>query len=114
MGALVSISKRLMRGDGGTLAFQCPGCMTLHQVIIGNGSGPRWDWNGSVENPTFAPSILVTWSEPSDNPEEFDDPAKDAHKVCHSFVTDGRIQFLSDCTHSLAGQTVEIPNRDQE
>lgn len=29
--------------------------------------------------------------------------------VCHSFVTDGRIQFLSDCTHSLAGQTVDLP-----
>jgi hypothetical protein len=29
--------------------------------------------------------------------------------VCHSFVTDGRIQFLNDCTHPLAGQTVDIP-----
>ena len=29
--------------------------------------------------------------------------------VCHSFVTDGRIQFLGDCTHKLAGQTVNIP-----
>jgi hypothetical protein len=29
--------------------------------------------------------------------------------VCHSFVTDGRIQFLGDCTHALAGQTVDLP-----
>ena len=29
-------------------------------------------------------------------------------KVCHSFVRDGRIEFLSDCTHELAGQTVEL------
>jgi hypothetical protein len=29
--------------------------------------------------------------------------------VCHSFVTDGRIQFLEDCTHELAGQTVDLP-----
>ncbi|WP_241754456.1 hypothetical protein [Cupriavidus basilensis] len=28
--------------------------------------------------------------------------------VCHSFVTDGRIQFLGDCTHALAGQTVPL------
>jgi hypothetical protein len=28
---------------------------------------------------------------------------------CHSFVTDGRIQFLSDSTHALAGQTVDLP-----
>jgi hypothetical protein len=30
--------------------------------------------------------------------------------VCHSFVTDGKIQFLSDCTHALAGQTVALPD----
>ena len=31
-------------------------------------------------------------------------------RVCHTFVTDGRIQFLSDCTHALAGQTVDLPD----
>jgi hypothetical protein len=30
-------------------------------------------------------------------------------RVCHSFVVDGRIQFLGDCTHHLAGQTVDLP-----
>ena len=30
--------------------------------------------------------------------------------ICHSFVTDGRIQFLGDCTHKLAGQTVDLPD----
>jgi hypothetical protein len=29
--------------------------------------------------------------------------------VCHSFVTDGRIQLLGDCTHSMASQTVDLP-----
>jgi hypothetical protein len=29
--------------------------------------------------------------------------------VCHSFVRDGQIQFLGDCTHALKGQTVERP-----
>ncbi len=33
-------------------------------------------------------------------------PGKD--EVCHSFVTDGQIQFLGDCTHKLAGQTVPL------
>lgn len=28
--------------------------------------------------------------------------------VCHSFVTDGKIRFLSDCTHDLADQTVPM------
>lgn len=30
-------------------------------------------------------------------------------KRCHSFVVDGQMQFLGDCTHALAGQTVPIP-----
>jgi hypothetical protein len=32
--------------------------------------------------------------------------------VCHSFVTDGRIQFLTDCTHAFAGRTVDLPEWD--
>jgi len=31
-------------------------------------------------------------------------------RVCYSFVTAGRIQFLSDCTHILAGKTVDLPD----
>ena len=29
--------------------------------------------------------------------------------VCHSFVRNGRIEFLGDCTHGLAGKTVDLP-----
>lgn len=28
--------------------------------------------------------------------------------ICHSFVRNGKIEFLSDCTHELAGKTVEL------
>lgn len=31
---------------------------------------------------------------------------------CHSFITDGKIQYLSDCFHELAGQTVDLPEID--
>jgi hypothetical protein len=27
---------------------------------------------------------------------------------CHIFVRDGKIQFLNDCTHELAGKTVPM------
>ena len=30
-----------------------------------------------------------------------------ADKRCHSFVKDGKVQFLGDCDHALAGQTLE-------
>jgi hypothetical protein len=46
-----------------------------------------------MEAPTFEPSILV----------------EGARSRCHSFVREGRIKFLSDCTHELAGQTVDLP-----
>lgn len=79
--------------------FWCPGCHMPHQVQYGEGTGPRWIWNGDADKPTFQPSILVRcpWGEPP------------VDEICHSFVTGGRIQFLSDCTHALAGQTVDIP-----
>ena len=74
---------------GRLLVFHCPGCGCDH------GFDSKWSWNGSLEAPTFAPSLLCN----PDHPEY----------RCHSFVVDGRIQFLSDCYHALAGQTVEIP-----
>ena len=77
--------------------FFCPGCESEHSIRTVGGS-PVWMWNGDVNSPTFIPSILVTerWSE-------------GRTEVCHSFVTDGRIQFLGDCTHQLAGKTVDVP-----
>jgi hypothetical protein len=101
----VSRLSRLLRGgqDGGLL-FRCPGCECPHQVIVGEGSGPRWGYNGNPDAPTFTPSVLVTYN----GRDAGIDGAPPA--VCHSFVTDGRIQFLSDCTHSLAGQTVDLPD----
>jgi hypothetical protein len=30
-------------------------------------------------------------------------------QTCHLFLTDGRLQYLGDCTHALAGQTVPLP-----
>ncbi|MHC8396108.1 hypothetical protein ACYZT8_21075 [Pseudomonas sp. LB3P93] len=38
----------------------------------------------------------------------------DGDCVCHSFVIDGCIQFLGDCTHELASQTVDLPEWSDE
>lgn len=103
----------------GLIMFQCPGCKCCHgpRVDSSDGrSGPIWGWNGSLDAPTFTPSILVKGVVPLTDDEidrimrgEKVDPVP---MVCHSFVTDGKIQFLSDSTHELAGQTVEIPEWD--
>lgn len=101
---------RAKRAEGGRLTFYCPGCHTRHVVTIRGGcQGTAWDWNQSLERPTLSPSVLVTWYKPSDDDADFDDPTKDVKMTCHSFVRDGYIEFLTDCTHSLAGQTVQLP-----
>ncbi len=111
---MAALSKKLRSLEGGRLGFWCPGCSEIHQITVGDGPGPRWGYNGNPDAPTFTPSVLVTWNEPSDLPEEFDDTSKDRKIVCHSFVTDGRIQFLGDCTHALAGQTVDMPDIEKD
>lgn len=52
-----------------------------------------WGWNGSQEAPSLVPSILTT----------------DGNKLrCHSYVTDGKVSFLQDCTHEFAGKLVDL------
>jgi len=72
----------------------CPGCGHGHVYDT------RWTFNGDMNKPTFTPSYL---SRCKSGPEK-------TLSVCHSFVTDGRIKFLNDCTHALAGQTVDLPD----
>lgn len=69
-------------------SFYCPGCEDEHVVTL-KGTG-AWGWNGDIFKPTLTPSVLA--------PGE-----------CHSYVTDGQIQFLTDSKHGLAGQTVPLP-----
>jgi hypothetical protein len=73
----------------------CPGCETLHAP------DDRWTFNNDLEKPTFTPSLLVKWK------------SKDGEMTCHSFVTNGIIQFLPDSTHKLSGQSVPLPDIDE-
>lgn len=78
--------------DGSTwYGFFCPGCECGHHFTNG------WTFNGDMEKPTVSPSLLTN--------ANLDCPTEPR---CHLFIKDGRIEFLSDCTHALAGQTVEM------
>lgn len=101
------LSPILRNGTDGRLTWWCPGCDHAHMIQTGAGSGPRWGWNGNAEKPTFTPSVLVRTGRAVD--PTFVKEAGDPPEVCHSFVVDGQMQFLSDCDHALAGQTVPIP-----
>jgi hypothetical protein len=102
----------------------CPACECGHlfNVTPGpNGVGgpkPVWTFDGNREAPTFDPSMRcrttrltaagraaydawVAAGYPQPAPDLDSEPL-----VCHSYVRGGRIEFLSDCTHHLAGRTV--------
>jgi hypothetical protein len=83
---------------GKRLWLWCPGCDDLHCASVEGTAQPQWDWNGDTERPTISPSILVRYPTPEPHP----------NNVCHSFVRDGRWEFLTDSTHHLAGQTVDV------
>lgn len=114
------ISRKLRAVEGGGLMFRCPGCNENHMVRVGEGDGPRWGYNGNAERPTFTPSVLIKTGHYCQGQDGRDcwctyearlgKPSPFRCSVCHSFVTDGRIQFLGDCTHALAGQTVDLPD----
>ena len=73
-------------------AIFCPGCGQAHIF------DKRWTYNDNPVKPTFRASMLVSWTY---GPEH-------VQRCCHSFVTDGNIQFLNDCTHDLKGKTVPL------
>lgn len=88
---------KIANGDNNDIEIRiwwCTACDEPHQ------DGGKWQFNGDLESPTFSPSFLL--SRPA-NPD-----ANQAAYICHSFVRDGRIEYLSDCTHDYAGQTVDM------
>jgi hypothetical protein len=87
---------RLKVFPDGRAEFRCPACGRPHGLRV---EGPKaWTWNGNAERPTLQPSI--DWRRPKgDQPGDH----------CHSYVRDGFIEYLADCTHSQAGKTLELP-----
>ena len=76
-------------------AIFCPACKCLH-VFDG-----RWTFNGNFDKPTFKPSMLIN---KSTTPKTCN---VNRHR-CHSFVTDGKIKLLGDCTHDMKNMEIEL------
>lgn len=115
--------KKILRsvepGNGSPdFVFFCPGCKNGHGIWTTdrNSQNATWSFNGNMEKPTFSPSILIKapmWVPPvtTENYEQWKKEPweqKQVETVCHSFVRDGMIQFLDDCSHELKGQTVPL------
>lgn len=112
---VVAVTRNWQSGDGSSgtrLYLWCPGCDDLHCVEVDPKNG-RWAFDGNLDAPTVSPSILrhgVQWERSSGffKPTHASVPAG-RQIACHSFVRQGRWEFLGDCTHHLAGQTVPVP-----
>lgn len=74
--------------------MRCPGCADVHVV------NESWEFNGDTVKPSFSPSILVTRT-----PTIIVEGGPVATR-CHSFLTDGVWNYLGDCSHDMAGQSV--------
>ena len=89
-GAELVVSSRKWRAADGTSGTRhivwCPACDAQHAPT------DAWEYDSNAYSPTFSPSILVTGGSKG--------------IVCHSFLKAGVWQFLSDCPHAMAGQSV--------
>lgn len=78
--------------SGHYLVHECPGCKQFHLIPIKD-EAVKWTFNGNFDKPTLTPSVKHTWG---------------AGRVCHYFISDGRIEYCGDCSHRLSGQAVDL------
>lgn len=117
-----ALSKKLRKMSDSLISYWCQGCKSWHTIKVKGEGHPRWEWNGNVEMPTFKPSVLVAGRDFTEKGwADYDawieagcpKPAPTFEGVdtrCHTFITDGMVQFLNDCTHEYAGQTLPLPD----
>jgi len=87
--------------EDGRVAYYCIACKQYHMVNISNPNlQPTWTFNGDYDKPTFSPSVLLT--------QAYTKESGKRTYVCHSFIRNGKIQYLGDCTHELVGKTVDM------
>lgn len=78
------------------------GLLTLPVIRSGIRDGTGcWTWNGSIEAPTLRPSVLTQYD------------GADGSWRCHSWINDGVVQFLSDCSHDMADTRVPLLDVDE-
>lgn len=104
----------ILRGawNGEVVQFWCPACDDDHNVRVLPPN--NWLWDGNVDAPTFYPSVKTEFLKLCKDAEgrwTGNWVMKDSNPVpmiCHSFVENGMIRFLGDCTHEYANQTLPL------
>lgn len=101
------LSAKLARREGflsvPSLAHWCPACEEMHDFAVEHPlhNGSIWRFAGPHDLPTFSPSMNIAIGDP-------------VAERCHYILTAGVINFCGDSTHSLAGQSVPLPDIPRE
>lgn len=93
---------QFLRNTEDGVAHYCIACRGLHNFSIKrpNHLAQRWTWNGHIVAPTFFPSMHIITRHLHD---------RKFMQSCHYWIRGGRVEFLKDCTHSMAGVTISLP-----
>lgn len=75
-----------------------------------------WKFDGNLTNPTFTPSFKHSGIQREDDASGrwtgkwiYDAAGKPLPYVCHYILTKGILSFCGDCTHSMSGKSVPLP-----
>lgn len=101
---LLRLSQKLLQSqDKERLYWYCPSCDMLHpaNLVKKDPTDHVWKWDGNKEQPTFSPSFLTSMGKRSSD---------GVQRVCHVFVRQGTIQYLSDSNVSFSSVTVQLPD----
>ena len=99
---MAKVERMTMHGERHVFyCLECPACGVSHAIRTAcqDEGAQVWEFNGDLERPTFYPAVLA--------PHQSD--AGDV-TICHFYVEAGRIRYLPDCSHTMAGKQVELPD----
>jgi hypothetical protein len=82
---------KIKEASPGYFMMYCPGCENLHAF------GESWGFNKDFDDKPDVQGSLLTH------------PTRVRNITCHLFIRHGKIQYLTDSTHSLAGTTIDLP-----
>jgi hypothetical protein len=78
-------------------SIYCPACKTPHTF------NSTWGFNGDMDKPTVRHSLLVSGYRDEVGP----------NYRCHSFIRDGFIEYLGDCSHGMKNLKVLLPDIEE-
>lgn len=109
---------KVKQREDGFISFRCPAGHD-HWIDVKTESFPehRWTFNNNFNSPTLTPSVMerAGWfvdSEVHNKTESEYSPTEINSYKCHFILTDGILDFQTDCSHGLAGKKVPLVDID--